>query len=116
MTVATSLVTPEQVTYLDAAHVDDDTVALASADGSAGLRTATELRPLRFHRGAVLRVLFSADGRSLATIGDDGLVALWDVESAPTIGDVPFGELLARARARVPRGLSEDYRRTLLAQ
>ena len=48
-------------------------------------QTGEELNLLAGHRGAVLSIAFSPDGRTLATGNDDGTVRLWDVETGKNI-------------------------------
>jgi WD40 repeat protein len=42
--------------------------------------------PLEAHAGLVTSTLFSPDGRTLATAGADGTIALWDVATRKPIG------------------------------
>lgn len=85
----------------DAAFAPDGrTVATASADRRILLWRPDDVRPYRLaevfsnnppapptvrelvgHEGAVLAVAFSADGRRLASCGDDNAVIVWDVAS-----------------------------------
>jgi len=43
-------------------------------------------RPFDAHAGVVVSTVFSPDGRMLATTGDDGAVALWDVATRKPVG------------------------------
>ena len=43
-------------------------------------------RPFDAQAGVVVSTVFSPDGRMLATTGDDGTVALWDVQTRKQIG------------------------------
>jgi WD40 repeat protein len=116
MAVTTSVLNPDDGPYLDAALGPNDTIAIATANGRAGLRTVTHLLPLKFHTRDVRRVVFAGDGRSVATVGRDGLVAVWDVETSKAPQAMTFDRLLEWARSRVPVGLSEDYRGAVLAR
>ena len=48
-------------------------------------QTGEELNLLDGHRGRVLSIAFSPDGRTLATGNDDGTVRLWEVETGKNI-------------------------------
>jgi WD40 repeat protein len=56
---------------------DDETVRVWSVTSTGGA-LAQSLRP---HVGAVFALAFSADGRTLAAGGADGVVAVWDVSA-----------------------------------
>ncbi|MGD9645918.1 MAG: WD40 repeat domain-containing serine/threonine protein kinase [Pirellulales bacterium] len=60
----------------------DGSVRIWRADGVGTPRT------LAAHRGAVVDVAFSADGRRLATIGEEHVCRVWDVESATRVADL----------------------------
>jgi WD40 repeat protein len=59
--------------------------ALAIAEQLAGVRAVPRL--LRGHVAAVITLAWSADGRRLATVGRDGLVAVWE----PATGRILHG-------------------------
>jgi WD40 repeat protein len=42
--------------------------------------------PLEGHSGAVISLVFSRDGRTLASGGDDNTVRLWDVQTGKPPG------------------------------
>jgi WD40 repeat protein len=116
LAVTASVLDQQDVPYLDAALGPQGTIALATTNGRAALRTATDLRPLRFHTRDVRRVVFARDGHSVATMSKDGFVAVWDIETPTAPTAMQFDELLDWARERVPVGLSEDYRNAVLAR
>jgi DNA-binding SARP family transcriptional activator/WD40 repeat protein len=81
------------------------TLAVAQRDGTVTLLDTARLRPrdrLRVGSGPVLGLAFSPDGRRLATSGDAGEVALWDLRSltrtATLEGLVAWAEPLAFSR------------------
>jgi WD40 repeat protein len=49
------------------------------------------VRTLGEHDQAVVGIAFSADGKTLATSGDDNSIRLWDVESGRTIRRIDTG-------------------------
>ncbi|GAA4082582.1 WD40 repeat domain-containing protein [Nonomuraea soli] len=88
---------------------DGARLAVALSDKSAVLLDPTTLRPLTEplrHDSPVLSVSFSRDGRSLATVTEEGTVRLWDVErrrlSMPPLRTKPTGQTTIVALS--PRG------------
>ena len=64
------------------ASPDGNIVASASHDGTVKIwdvSTRRELKTLRGHRGAVMALSFSTDGKYLLTGGDDRIVAIWQL-------------------------------------
>jgi WD40 repeat protein len=63
------------------------------------LGTGKELQRFSGHRGDIWAVAFSADGRRLASGGDDGVVLVWEVSTAqkqavgPRLAPLPAGDL-----------------------
>lgn len=87
---------------------DGDRIATASDDGTTRLWDATsgeEVLTLHGHRALVFGVAYSPDGRLLATASADGTVALHLL---------PIDELVALARERVTRQLTDAECRRFL--
>ena len=63
-----------------------------------------ELFHLIGHRGAVYRVAFSADGKSLASAGQDGTARLWNVETGQEISSFEGHESAVSGVAFSPDG------------
>jgi hypothetical protein len=59
--------------------------------GRDGVVWSSQRVPLPGHRGRVLALAFSADGRRLATSGEEGTVQVWDVEVALAGAREPHG-------------------------
>src|SRR5262249_46722623 len=96
--------------------------ALASASGTEALvwnvSDGQVLRRFR-HAGLVLRARFSPDGRRLFTVGEDGMLKVWDLALSPLdwhgpearkLVDERFAKLLLRSDVedslRADKGLS----------
>jgi WD40 repeat protein/DNA-binding SARP family transcriptional activator len=72
---------------------DDRTVAIAR-DASVrllDLRTGAVRTAEGRHGATITQIRFTPDGRTLVTTGDDGKIALWDVENAATSGETLSG-------------------------
>ena len=72
---------------------DDRTVALAR-DASVrllDLRTGAVRTAEGRHGATITQIRFTPDNRTLATTGDDGKIALWDVQSAAITGETLSG-------------------------
>jgi len=68
---------------------DDDSGEVVVRDGAGGAET----KRFRAHLGSVVAVLFSPDGRFLATSGDDNDVHIWDAKTwaaVKTIDSISF--------------------------
>src|SRR5262249_47263828 len=68
---------------------DGRTIALAGGAGTIGLRdlyTDEELGALEGHKGAVLALAFTPDGRKLISGGDDTAVLVWNMASVMAHG------------------------------
>jgi WD40 repeat protein len=89
---------------------DDRLIATASLDGTARIWDAHTGRPLRVleHPDSVENVAFSPNGRSVATLDFAGTIRIWDACNDCT--NPPA--LMALARSRVTRELTNDERRT----
>ncbi len=89
---------------------DDRLLATASLDGSARIWDAHTGRPLRVleHPDGVENVAFSPNGRSVATLDFAGVIRIWDACN----GCTNPAALMALARSRVTRQLTDDERRT----
>jgi len=89
---------------------DDRLLATASLDGTARIWDAHTGRPLRVleHPDSVENVAFSPNGRSVATLDFAGVIRIWDGCNGCTNPAV----LMALARSRVTRRLTDDERRT----
>jgi DNA-binding SARP family transcriptional activator/WD40 repeat protein len=89
---------------------DDRLLATASLDGTARIWDAHTGRPLRVleHPDGVNNVAFSPDGRSVATLDFAGVIRIWDACNDCT----DPAALMALARLRVTRQLTDDERRT----
>jgi WD40 repeat protein len=89
---------------------DDRLLATASLDGTARIWDAHAGRPLRVleHPDGVENVAFSPDGRSVATLDFAGVIRIWDACN----GCTNPAALMALARSRVTRQLTDDERRT----
>jgi DNA-binding SARP family transcriptional activator/WD40 repeat protein len=89
---------------------DDRLLATASLDGTARIWDAHTGRPLRVleHPDGVENVAFSTDGRSVATLDFAGVIRIWDACN----GCTNSAALMALARSRVTRQLTDDERRT----
>ena len=89
---------------------DDRLLATASLDGTARIWDAHTGRPLRVleHPSGVENVAFSPDGRSVATLDFAGVIRIWDACN----GCTNPAALMALARSRVTRQLTDDERRT----
>jgi WD40 repeat protein/DNA-binding SARP family transcriptional activator len=89
---------------------DDHLLAAASLDGTARIWDAHTGRPLRVleHPDGVENVAFSPDGRSVATLDFAGVIRIWDACNDCTDARA----LMALARSRVTRQLTDDERRT----
>jgi WD40 repeat protein len=96
---------PHSGTVADACFSPDGaTIATASTDGTVRLWSSRgeEEAVLRGHRGIVWQLAFSDDGRRLASASFDGTVRMWWLRR---------DDLLALARALVPRELTPEERR-----
>ncbi len=89
---------------------DDRLLSTASLDGTARIWDAQTGRPLRVleHPDGVQNVAFSRDGRSVATLDFAGVIRIWDACDRCT----DPAALMALARSRVTRQLTDDERRT----
>ena len=89
---------------------DDRLLATASLDGTARIWDAHTGRPLRVleHPDSVENVAFSPNGRSVATLDFAGVIRIWDACN----GCTNPAALMALARSRVTRQLTDDERRT----
>ena len=89
---------------------DDRLLATASLDGTARIWDAHTGRALRVleHPDGVENVAFSPDGRSVATLDFAGVIRIWDACN----GCTNPAALIALARSRVTRQLTDDERRT----
>jgi WD40 repeat protein/DNA-binding SARP family transcriptional activator len=89
---------------------DDHLLATASLDGTARVWDAHTGRPLRVleHPDSVENVAFSPNGRSVATLDFAGMIRIWDACN----GCTNPAALMALARSRVTRQLTDDERRT----
>ncbi|MEU1722537.1 WD40 repeat domain-containing protein [Nonomuraea sp. NPDC005692] len=88
---------------------DGSQLAVALSDRTALLLDPATLRPLSEplrHDSPVLSVSFSRDGRTLATVTEEGTIRLWDVErrrlSVPPLRMEPTGQITIVALS--PRG------------
>ena len=89
-------------------NADGTRIATASADGTAKLWDASNcslLFTISPGAGIINKVAFSRDGKILATGGEDGIVRFYYVQ---------IGEVLALARARITRSLTEQECKTYL--
>ena len=90
---------------------DDRTVAIAR-DASVrllDLRTGAVRTAEGRHGPSISQVRFAPDGRTLATTGEDGKIALWDVQSAASTGETLSGHAGAIASAQITRDGSTLY-------
>jgi DNA-binding SARP family transcriptional activator/WD40 repeat protein len=89
---------------------DDRLLATAAVDGTARIWDAHTGRPLRVleHPDGVQNVAFSPDGHSVATLDFAGVIRIWDACNRCTNP----AALMALARSRVTRPLTDDERRT----
>jgi WD40 repeat protein/DNA-binding SARP family transcriptional activator len=89
---------------------DDRLLATASLDGTARIWDAHTGRPLRVleHPDSVENVAFSPDGLSVATLDFAGVIRIW----AACNGCTNPAALMALARSRLTRQLTDDERRT----
>jgi WD40 repeat protein/DNA-binding SARP family transcriptional activator len=84
---------------------DDRTVAIAR-DASVrllDLRTGAVRTAEGRHGPSISQVRFTPDGRTLATAGEDGKIALWDVQSAASTGETLSGHAGPIASAQITR-------------
>ena len=68
-------------------------VATASSDGAVRLYDTFQgrvTRELLYHQGAVCSVAFSPSGSRLASGGDDGCIAVWDVRTGELLRTLDF--------------------------
>ena len=72
-----------------------------SWDGAVRVGPATGETPhlLLGHRGAVKRVAFVPDGRTIVSTGEDGTIRLWPVPEGQPFQTLPYEEFLERLRA-----------------
>jgi WD40 repeat protein len=61
------------------------------------------------HGASISQVRFTPDGRTLATTGEDGKIALWDVQSAASTGETLSGHAGPIASAQITRDGSTLY-------
>jgi WD40 repeat protein len=85
-------------------------IATGSTDRTARLWNAqdgVQLEILSVHQNQIQSIAWSPDGRLIATASRDRTAQLWNTR-------VDFGELVARARRRVFRDLTDDERRSAM--
>jgi WD40 repeat protein len=85
--------------------VSPDGKFIATADGVSvrvwDMRTAEEVLVIRGHEGLLMSIAFSSDGRYILTTSADGTARLFLAR---------FADVLALARQRVTRSLTEEER------
>jgi WD40 repeat protein len=89
-------------------HPSDPQILLADEAGHAILsdaRTATQVGVFDGHRGRLRFAKFSPDGRTIVTGSDDSTAALWKIAHEIVPRESPFGFLLERATAAVPKNV-----------
>ena len=79
----------------------------AGEDGTVRLwdiEAGEEIRQFQGHRGGVLALALTIDGRRLLTAGEDGTVRLWEVATGEAVQSFQAGKGAVRCLDVVPDG------------
>lgn len=115
-----SIENPRGATVAAFNPVNDDRLAIGTADGTIHMRqllgdtpTVITTRVLRGHRAAITHISFDSSGMMMLSADASGEVRVWDLEQ----DELPSGvdRLLIAARERLPVNLTETQRTELLA-